>query len=129
MPTDEEVRAAAEHLLAAHRGGGAYPSVAALARQFNINRTTFYRHFASIASFMLDAAGQQHADGPKRRRPPRDDDERDQTIRRLRDENTDLRRHVEIYEEHLRMLTTENARLTEQLQHQAGVTELNHRRK
>ncbi|MFC0107800.1 hypothetical protein [Kibdelosporangium aridum] len=45
-------------------------------------------------------------------------------IRRLRDENTDLRRHVELYEEHLRMLTAEIAKLTEQLQQHAGVTEV-----
>lgn len=73
---------------------------------------------------MLDTAGQQHAEGPKRRRPPRQDDARDQVIRRLRDENTDLRRHVELYEEHLRMLTAEIAKLTEQLQQLAGVTEV-----
>jgi hypothetical protein len=77
---------------------------------------------------MLDTAGREHAEGPKQRRPPRHDDERDEIIRRLRDENTDLRRHVEIYEEHLRMLITENARLTAQLQQLAGVTEINARR-
>lgn len=124
MPTDEEVRTAAEHLLAVHRDGGAYPSVSALAKQFKVNRTTFYRHFAPIATAMLDTAGQQHAEGPKRRRPPRQDDERDQIIRRLRDENTDLRRHIELYEEHLRMLTMENSKLTEQLQQLAGVTKI-----
>jgi AcrR family transcriptional regulator len=128
LPTDEEVRAAAEHLLVVHRDGGAYPSVTALAKRFEINRTTFYRHFASIAESMLDTAGREHAEGPKRRRPPRQNDERDEIIRRLREENIDLRRHVEIYEEHLRMLTTENGRLTEQLQRLAGVTEPNPRR-
>jgi AcrR family transcriptional regulator len=127
-PTDEEVRTAAEHLLAVHRDGGAYPSVSELAKHFAVNRTTFYRHFAPIAKAMLDTAGQQHTEGPKRRRPPRQDGECDQIIRRLRDENTNLRRHVELYEEHLRMLTMENAKLTEQLQQLAGITEISSRR-
>lgn len=74
---------------------------------------------------MLDNAGHEHVEGPKRRRPHRHDDERDQFIRRLRDENADLRRHVEVYEEHLRMLTMQNARLTDELHQTADITRLN----
>ncbi|MFF5992152.1 hypothetical protein [Prauserella flavalba] len=56
LPSEDQVRAAAEELLAAHREGGAYPTVTALAKQFDLNRTTFYRHFAAAAEAMLDAA-------------------------------------------------------------------------
>lgn len=128
LPSEDQVRAAAEELLAAHREGGAYPTVTALAKRFDLNRTTFYRHFAAAAEAMLDTAQQQHTDERKRRRPVRSDDDRDRALRRLRDENDNLRKHVEIYEEHLRMLTTENARLREELQRQAGVTDLAGRR-
>jgi AcrR family transcriptional regulator len=124
QPGEDQVRAAAEELLAAYREGGAYPTVTALAKRFGINRTTVYRHFAPAAEAMLDAAQQQHTDERKRRRPVPPDDERDRALWRLRNENDDLRKHVEIYEEHLRMLTTENARPRHRLQCQAEVIDL-----
>ena len=49
-------------------------------------------------------------------------------FQRLRTENTDLRRHLEIYEEHIRMLTIDNTTYRSQLERLAGVTELNTRR-
>ena len=69
LPGDDDVRAAADALLTEHREGGAYPSVSALAKTFNVNRTTFYRHYAAITNAMLDSAAQRHTDGPKRRHP------------------------------------------------------------
>ena len=77
---------------------------------------------------MLDQAAQHHSEGSKRRRPPDDPDDRDHTIRRLRAENSDLRRHLEIYEERLRMLTIENSRQKQQLEQIAGVSDLAARR-
>jgi hypothetical protein len=77
---------------------------------------------------MLDSAAHQHAEGSKQRRPRRQDDDRDKTIRRLRSENNDLRRHLEIYEVHIRMLTIENTTYRAQLERLAGVTDLNTRR-
>jgi hypothetical protein len=71
LPTDDEVRTAAEQLLTDHREGGAFPSVTALANQFCVNRTTFYRHFAAITDAMLDSAGQQHT-APMQRHVPVD---------------------------------------------------------
>ena len=128
LPTDDVVRAAADELLNAHRAGGAYPSASSLARRFHLNRTTFYRHYFAITDAMLDTAAQQHANGPKRRRPHREDDHSDRALRRLRSENRDLRRHLEIYEEHVRMLTIENERLRQQLEQMAGLADLNDRR-
>jgi AcrR family transcriptional regulator len=128
LPSDEDVRAAADVLLSAHVDGGSYPSVSALANRFNINRTTFYRHYSPIATAMLDQAAQHHSAPPKRRRTQNDPDDHDHTIRRLRDENNDLRRHLEIYEEHLRMLTIENNRQRQQLEQIAGVSDLSRRR-
>jgi hypothetical protein len=128
LPADDDIRTAADELLAQHRAGGTYPSVSALAKTFHINRTTFYRHYAAIASAMLDSAAQQSTEGPKRRRPPHNDADRDKTLQRLRTENTDLRRHLEIYEEQIRMLTIENSRYRGQLEVLAGVTDLNSHR-
>ena len=125
LPDDAQIRAAADDLLAAHRDGtGAYPSVSVLARRFGINRTTFYRHYPTIAQYLLDTAASRQAEGPKRRRPPSDADDRDAVIRRLRNENSDLRRHVEIYEEHIRVLTVENTRQRQQMERDAGVTDI-----
>jgi AcrR family transcriptional regulator len=120
LPGVNDVEEAAAALLATHRDGGAYPTVTALAKRFGLNRTTFYRHFETQAEAMLDTARLQHNDGRRRRRPPRDDD-RDEQLRRLRQENEDLRRHLEIYEEHLRMLTVDNARLRDEIEAAAKV--------
>ena len=129
LPDDAQIRAAADDLLAAHRDGhGAYPSVSALAKRFGINRTTFYRHYPTIAQYLLDTAATQQDDGPKQRRPPTKADDRDAEIRRLRNENGDLRRHVEIYEEHIRMLTIENTRQRHAIERTAGVTDITDRR-
>jgi AcrR family transcriptional regulator len=128
LPSDEDVRTAADELLNAHVDGGPYPSVSALAKRFNVNRSTFYRHYSPIATAMLDQAAQHHSALPKRRRTQDDADDRDHAIRRLRDENKDLRRHLEIYEEHLRMLTIENGRQRQQLEQIAGVSDLSARR-
>jgi AcrR family transcriptional regulator len=127
LPTHDLVRAAADDLLNQHRAGGAYPSVSSLAKHFHLNRTTFYRHYSAITDAMLDAAAHQHTTGTKRRRPSRDHD-RDRTIQRLRSEITDLRAHLDVYEEHIRMLTIENDGLRCQLEQTSGLADLNHRR-
>ena len=77
---------------------------------------------------MLDTAQQQNQDGKKRRQPKRTEDETDRTLRRLRTDNTNLRRHLEIYEEHIRRLTVENAALRAQVDQSAGVAVLAERR-
>ncbi len=128
LPGEDDVRAAADELLTQHRAGGAYPSVSSLAKRFHVNRTTFYRHYSAITDAMLDAAADHQASGAKRRRPRREEDDRDHTIERLRSENTDLRRHLDIYEEHIRMLTLENQGLRQQLEQAAGLTDINDRR-
>jgi AcrR family transcriptional regulator len=128
LPREDDVRAAADELLTQHLAGGTYPSVSALAKRFHINRTTFYRHYGAITSAMLDRAAHQQPEGPERRRPPRSTDDRDRIIRRLRDENNDLRRHLEIYEEHIRMLTIQNTRYRDELGRLASVSDLSSRR-
>jgi predicted RNase H-like nuclease (RuvC/YqgF family) len=128
LPTEEVVRAAVDELLAQHRAGGSYPSVSALAKRFHVNRTTFYRHYCAVTAAMLDTAAHQHTNGTQRRRPRREEDDRDRTIQRLRAENTDLRRHLDIYEEHIRMLTIENQGFRRQLEQAAGLADLNDRR-
>jgi AcrR family transcriptional regulator len=128
-PCDDDVRAAADELLSQHRSGDPYPSVSSLAKRFHVNRTTFYRHYSAVTDAMLDTAMHKLADGTKRRHPRREEeDERNHTIQRLRSENTDLRRHLDIYEEHIRMLTIEGQQLRQQLEEAAGLTDINDRR-
>lgn len=130
LPAAEAVSRAAEELLVAHRDGGPYPTVSGLARQFSVNRTTFYRHYADIVQAMLDAAEKRNAQAPRRRRTQSDNNATDETMeRRLRKENSDLRKHVEIYEEHIRMLTAENRGLREQIETTANVPRLGERRR
>jgi small-conductance mechanosensitive channel len=128
LPGDDVVRAAADELLTQHRAGGAYPSVSSLAKRFHVNRTTFYRHYSAITNVMLDTAAHQNANATKRRRPRREEDDGNHTIQRLRTENTDLRRHLDIYEERIRMLTIDNQQLRQQLEQASGLTDINDRR-
>ena len=54
-----------------------------LARQFGVNRTTFYRHYSDIVTAMLDAAAKSNAERFCRRRAQPDDDETEQALQRL----------------------------------------------
>ena len=128
LPSEDQVRQVAHDLLAIHRASGAYPTVTALAARVGLNRTTFYRHFPALAEEMLDAAQQQNKDSKKRRLPERSEDDTSRTLQRLRSDNENLRRHVQIYEEHIRKLTLQNAELREQAEQSAGVADLSERR-
>ena len=96
--------------------------MSSLARQFGVNRTTFYRHYSDIVTAMLDAAAKNTMpNGPAAA-------VHSPTMTRLNRlcngyvENTDLRKHVRNLRTHIRMLTMENQRLREQIETTTGVT-------
>jgi AcrR family transcriptional regulator len=118
LPTDREVRAAVDHLLMQAAAGDARPTATALAARLGVSRPALYRHFRSAVDELLTAASTHEA---TRRRRIRD---RDSEIAKLRREKAELRRHVEVYEEIIRQLTSENEQLKRQLEKQAGVTQI-----
>jgi hypothetical protein len=56
--------------------------------------------------------------------PPRDDASDRKTIARLRREKDELTRHLHIYEDYIRWLTMENARLAVEVNRVQGITRL-----
>jgi len=88
---------------------------------------TFRRH-VTTSRCRGSRSCNQNASGAKRRRPRSEEDDGDCNLQRLRTENTDLRRHPDIYEGHMRMLTIANQQLRQQLEHASGLTDINERR-
>jgi hypothetical protein len=121
LPTDGEVRAAITHLLEQAAAGNGRPTATALATRLGISRPALYRHFRPAIDELLTTA-RPHEEA--RRRRIRD---RDSEFAKCRRENEGLRRHIKLYEEIIRQLTTENDRLKQQLERQAGVTHIDSR--
>jgi hypothetical protein len=114
LPAETKVRAAIAHLVQQAAAGNARATATALAARLGISRPALYRNYRPLVDELLAAAS---AHEETRRRQSRD---RDGEIVRLRREKEDLSRHVKLYEEIIRQLTTENDRLKRQLEKQAG---------
>ncbi|WP_405787054.1 cell division protein ZapB [Streptomyces sp. NBC_00029] len=86
---------------------GRRPTLTAVERRLGIAHATFYRHYSDLIAGYFQPRiprsaasaddGQADADEPAAR-----------AVRRLRQENIELRRTVEIYSEMIRQLATEN---------------------
>ena len=110
--TEQALRAAADAVLAEARQTGKRATVTTLAERAGMTRPTLYRnHPGLVADFLGRLAEQRHTTAP--RRTP--NQQLQNALSRLRRENEDLRRHLAIYEDHLRRLATENADLREEL--------------
>ena len=119
--TREALRAAAEEVLGEARAAGRRATVTALAERAGMTRPTLYRnHPGLIADFLGRAAEQHRATVP---RESANQQLRDK-LARLRRENEDLRRHLAIYEDHIRRLVTENTQLRHELSDLGGVSNL-----
>lgn len=119
--TDQQLRAVAAHLLEDAAVGHAKPTVTLLAERAGITRPTLYRnHPAAVEDFLAEVAKMRAA---KRRKtiPGRVDDDK---LARLRHDNEQLKLHLDLYEEHIRRLTTENMRLCIELEAATGVARL-----
>lgn len=120
--TTHDVETAAREVLAAAAEQGRAATVTRLAMHLGVQRQTLYRDFApQLAEFLAADDQRRHQPGPLRSRNTSADAA---TIARLRREKENLTRHLGIYEEHIRRLTIENARLTEELAKFAGVVDI-----
>jgi AcrR family transcriptional regulator len=123
LPTDGEVRSAIAHLVKQAAAGNGRPTATALAARLGISRPALYRHFRPLVDELLTVAS-AHEETRRRRIRNRDDE-----IAKLRRQKEDLRRHVKLYEEVIRQLTTENDRLKQQVERLAGITQIDSRRR
>lgn len=121
-----ELRQIAATLLDQARAGDAAPTITELARRAGLARPTLYRNHPDVVADFLTRA-RQHQTTPQ---PPRPTQHLVERIAKLRQENDELRLHVEHYEDHIRRLTIENNRLTQQLAPPENLTDLDrHRRR
>ncbi|MFI6163035.1 hypothetical protein ACIA59_24175 [Micromonospora haikouensis] len=119
-----QLRAIAATLLEEAKTATTRATITELARRARITRPTLYRnHPQLVAEFLADAA--QHRQTAPRPRLAQDLLER---IAKLRQDNEDLRLHVEHYEEHIRRLTVDNNRLREQVEQLSAIPRLDDRR-
>jgi AcrR family transcriptional regulator len=108
---EQAVCAAADDVLADARQAGKRATVTALAERVGMTRPTLYRNHPGLVADFLDRAAEQHGAAPPQRTA---NQQLRDALSRLRRENEDLRRHAAIYEDHIRRLATENARLRDE---------------
>ncbi|MFD6532113.1 hypothetical protein [Streptomyces sp. NPDC060184] len=106
LPDADTVKAAIDTVLSQAAATGRRPTVTAVERHLGIPHATFHRHYHDLIDTHFRARGPAPA--------PPDEKSRDRTetnLQRLRQENTDLRRTLVLYEEAIRQLTLQNAAL------------------
>jgi len=108
LPTAETVAEALQDLTRQANVTGRRVSVSGLARHLGLPNTTLRRHYPDVIAEMGTAAPLNH--------PGRNshDEELGQTANRLRNENRDLRTHLDIAITHIQRLTIENDQLRRQ---------------
>ncbi|MEV5906335.1 cell division protein ZapB [Streptomyces sp. NPDC052127] len=107
LPDADTVRAAMDTVLAAAVARGRRPTLTAVERHLGLAHATFYRHYSDLITGYFQPRIPRPtaaADGG----PAGADETAARTVRRLRQENTELRRTVEVYAEMIRQLAAEN---------------------
>ncbi|MBK3563707.1 hypothetical protein [Streptomyces sp. MBT62] len=120
LPT-ETVQEAAEELLAQAAEAGKAATVTALANRLGVKRQTLYRDFDPAVTDFLSRDAARRTRQPQPSKDPASDRE---TVARLRREKDELTRHLHIYEDHIRRLTIENAKLTAEVERLTAVPRL-----
>jgi hypothetical protein len=107
LPDADTVKTAIDTVLEEAFTSGRRPTVTAIERRLGIPHATFHRHYADLIDTHFRpripaARAATHTDRPKA------DETKEENLRRLRKENTDLRLTLALYEEAIRQLTLEN---------------------
>ena len=122
LPADDDVRLAMRQVLAEAATSRRRATITAVERQLDITHPTFYRNYPHLISwFKAQASAQQPAQ-------PAASTSADSTLARLRRENEDLRRTVNIYAEAIRQLPVDNPDLASELESQAAIPRLDSHR-
>ncbi|MFJ7249782.1 hypothetical protein ACIQWA_34810 [Kitasatospora sp. NPDC098652] len=126
LPTDAEVKQAMDEVLAQAAQSGRVATVTAVERKLGMRHATFYRHFQPmIAEYFRPRA---QPDSTPAMLATTDEPNASQTMARLRQENTELRKLVNIYAETIRQPTIDNTNLEAKIQTLNGITRLKPRR-
>ncbi|MGW1520799.1 hypothetical protein [Streptomyces sp. NPDC002287] len=107
LPDADTVKAAIDTVLDEASANGRRPTVTAIERRLGIPHATFHRHYADL----IDTHFRPRLPTPRANTDtdrPKADETKDENLRRLRNENTELRRTLTLYEEAIRQLTLEN---------------------
>ena len=107
LPHTDTVKAAIDIVLEEASASGRRPTVTAVERHLGIPHATFHRHYADLIDTHFRPRipaprAETHTDRAK------GDEKKEENLRRLRQENTELRRTLALYEEAIRQLTLEN---------------------
>ncbi|MBT1093528.1 hypothetical protein [Streptomyces sp. Tu102] len=106
LPDTDTVKAAIDTVLAEAASSGQRPTVTAIERRLGVPHATFHRHYAHLIDTHFRPRipaprANSHTDQPQAAA-------KEDNLRRLRQEKTDLRRTLALYEEAIRQLTLEN---------------------
>ncbi|MEU5046303.1 hypothetical protein [Streptomyces griseorubiginosus] len=107
LPDTDTVKAAIDTVLDEAASSGRRPTVTAVEQHLGIPHATFHRHYAHL----IDIHFRPRIPGPRadsHTDRPQAAVAKEANLRRLRQENTELRRTLALYEEAIRQLTLEN---------------------
>ncbi|AJE82004.1 MULTISPECIES: hypothetical protein [Streptomyces] len=121
LPTDAQVKQAMDDVLAEAARTGRTATVTAVERRLGLRHATFYRHYQPLITDYFRPKAQV---GSQPAATTAADAENDRTMKRLRQENTELRKLTNIYAETIRQLTIDKTALEAQVQALSGVTQL-----
>ncbi|MCX5613429.1 hypothetical protein OHB39_38885 [Streptomyces sp. NBC_00047] len=110
MPDSDAVRTAMDAVLAEAAAAGRRATVTAVERRLGVTHATFYRHHHDLITSYF----QPRATPAFQPETLSTGEQARNNLRRLRQENADLRRTLHLYEEAIRQLAIENDALRQQ---------------
>lgn len=111
LPDTDTVRTAMDTVLADVAARGRRPTFTAVERHLGLAHATFYRHYRDLITTYFQPRIPRPAAPADDGRPAQAGETTELRLRRLRQENADLRRTVEVYAEAIRQLAVDNAAL------------------
>jgi AraC-like DNA-binding protein len=123
LPSEIEVRAAMDQILEHSEHTGKRPTIADVERKLGIAHATFCRHFTALTSSYFKPRVAELRKGPVNMTGT-EAETIQQTMQRLRRENTDLRKLIQLYAEQIRQLTLDRHELTLQVEQLSGITRI-----
>ncbi|MFD8393734.1 hypothetical protein ACFV2N_32165 [Streptomyces sp. NPDC059680] len=108
LPDADTVKAAIDTILQEASASGRRRTVTAIEPHLGIPHATFHRHYADLLDTYFRPRIPTPTQDETRTDRPETDERKEENLRRLRKENTDLRRTLALYEEAIRQLTLEN---------------------
>lgn len=127
LPSDEHVKDTMVMVLKDSEENGHRATVTAVERTLEIPHATFARNYPHLIEWFKAAVAESRAAVQSRPSKPRAKDP-DEVLQRLRTENTELRKIVNIYAAEIQRLTLENDRLTTSLNEASKIRSLPSRR-